>query len=68
MLTLVVNLLIWLLIAVIVFWAAKWIMAEAEVGEPVRKIVLLVLLILFLIVLINAVAGGPMWGPVVRVG
>jgi hypothetical protein len=60
------NLLILVVVAVVVFLVAKYIMGEAELAGPIRQIVLLVLGLFFLIWLVNIFAGHPMWGPVVR--
>lgn len=58
MVAVLVNILILIVVAVIVFMAAKYIMGEAELDAPIRKIVLLVLGILFLIWLVNIFSGG----------
>jgi hypothetical protein len=65
--TLLVNLLILVVVAVIVFYLAKWLMGEAELDPPIRKIVLLLLGVMFLIWLINIFSGGSMW-PLIEVG
>lgn len=67
MLTLLVNLLILIVIAVVVFYVAEWLMAKGDLDAPIRKIILLILCIVFLIALINVVSGHPMWGPIVIV-
>jgi len=65
MATLLVNLLILCVIAVVVFLVAKYILTEAEADPPIRKIVLILLLLLFLIALVNVISGGAVWGHMV---
>lgn len=68
MVALLINLLVLVLIAVVVFLVAKYIMAEAEAPAIIRQLVLLILLVLFLIATINLIGGHPLWGPMVVVG
>lgn len=61
------NILILVLIALVVLWAARKILASAGVGGDIGQIVMVILALVFIVALINALAGGPMWGPFVRV-
>jgi hypothetical protein len=67
MLTVLLNLLILFVVALLVFYVAKYVLAEANADEPIRKIVLLVLLIVFVVALVNIITGHAMWGPVIVV-
>ena len=67
MMTLLVEFLVLLVIAVVVFYAVKYILAEAEADPPIRKIVLLILLVMFLIAVANILTGHKMWGPIIRI-
>ncbi len=60
------NLLILVIAAVIVFMVAKYIMGEAELAPPIRQIVLLILGLAFLIWLFNIITMGRIW-PLVQV-
>lgn len=59
--TLLVNLAILLVVAIVVFMVVKYVLTEAEADPALRKIVLLILLIVFLIGLMNVLTGYTMW-------
>jgi hypothetical protein len=52
-----IGLLIWLLIACVVFWAANKLMAAFGVGDPIRSVVLVVLVLIVVIALLQALGG-----------
>lgn len=62
-----VELLILVIAAVVVFLVARYICDQAEFDPPLRKIVLLIIGIVFLLWLVNVIAGHPFVGPVVGV-
>lgn len=57
MFNLLINILILVIVGVVVFLVAKWLMGEAEIGDPIRKIILLILFLVFIILLIAVVSG-----------
>lgn len=65
MLTFLVNFLILVVVAVVVFYVVKYGLDAAEADPPIRKIVLLIVLVVFLVAVVNLLAGGALWGPVV---
>jgi len=68
MLTLLVNFLILVVLAVVAFYVVKYLLDQAEADPPIRKIVLLIVLLAFLVAVVNLISGGPFWGPLVIVG
>ena len=58
MIPILVNILILLIVAVVVFLAAKWIMAQADFDPPLQKIILLILGLVFLLWLVSIITGG----------
>lgn len=58
---LLVNLMILLAIAIVVFLVAKYILKIAEADPDLRRIVLIILLLIFVVMLFNVVTGFPMW-------
>lgn len=58
---LLVNLLILLTLAVVVFLVAKYILKVAEADADLRKIVLVILLLVFMLMLINVLTGHSLW-------
>ena len=65
--TLLLNLLILVIAAVVVFMVVKYIMSEAGFDPPLQKIVLLIVGLVFLVWLVNVVTGGSLFGNVVVV-
>lgn len=57
-----IGLLIWLLIACVVFWAARTIMAAFGVGDPIRSVVLVVLVLIFVVYLLQTLGGVSLGG------
>lgn len=68
MLTLLVNFLILVVLAVVAFHVVKYLLDQGEAEAPIRKIVLLILLLVFLVAVVNLISGGPLWGPMIIVG
>lgn len=64
MIDILLNLLFWVVVAVVVFLVVKYIMGEAELDPPIRKIILIILGIVFLVLIVNSLTGHRMWGPV----
>jgi len=60
------EILILVVVAVVVFLAAKYILGEAEVDPPIRKIVLLIIGLLFLVWLANIISGHQIFPPLLR--
>ena len=52
-----IGLLVWLLVACLVFWAARTIMGAFCVGDPIRSVVLVVLVLIFVVYLLNGLGG-----------
>lgn len=68
MVGLLVNFLVLVIIAVVVFMVVRYILDAAEADPPIRKIVLLILLIVFLVAVLNLFSGGIIWGNPVVIG
>lgn len=64
---LLINLLVLVIIAVVVFYVTKFILDQAEADAPIRKIVLLILLLVFLIAVANLLSGGVLWSHPIEV-
>ncbi len=62
-----VELLILVIAAVVVFYIAKYIMGEAGFDPPLVKIILLIIGLVFLVWLVNVVSGGAVFGRVLVV-
>lgn len=59
----VVNAVIWLLVAAVIFWLLNWLVGYIGVGEPFAKIIRVVLAIFAVLICINALltlAGHPL--------
>lgn len=67
MAVILINLLLLLVVALVVFLVARYILDQMEADPPIRKIVLLILGLLFLIWIVNIFTGHAFFGPVIVV-
>lgn len=65
MIPFLIEFLILVILAVVVFYFLRWLLDQAEADLPIKKIVLLIALIIFLVALANLLTGHSMWGPII---